>query len=133
MTKSINNLKINFIPIQEIKNDNFDEQVIEYMEDVEKLCDDIKDITEIYTTINNIVKSQNENINIINIATENTLTQVKEANINLEKAESYQKKFTLFSLLSIGLITVNIPIILLFGLKIGTLTSLTSVGIKLVF
>lgn len=133
MTQSINNLKINFIPIQEIKNDNFDEQVTEYMEDVEKLCDDIKDITEIYATINNIVKSQNENINIINIATENTLAQVKEANINLEKAESYQKKFTLFSLLSIGLITVNIPIILLFGLKIGTLTSLTSVGIKLVY
>ena len=133
MTNSINNLERNFIPIQEMINDNFDEQVIEYMEDVEKLCDDIKDITEIYATINNIVKSQNENINIINIATENTLTQVKEANINLEKAESYQKKFTLFSLLTIGLVTVNIPIILLFGLKIGTLTSLTSVGIKLVY
>jgi t-SNARE complex subunit (syntaxin) len=133
MTKSINNLKINFIPIQEIKNDNFDECVLEYENEVETLCDDIKDITEIYATINNIVKSQNENINIINISTENTLAQVKEANINLEKAESYQKKFTLFSLLTIGLVTVNIPIILLFGLKIGTLTSLTSVGIKLVY
>ena len=123
---------INFIQLQQInEKDNFNECCEEYNEEVKLLCDDIEDIATVYKSIQDIVKNQQEHIDTINTSTEKTVDLLKEANINLTQAELYQQQFSILNMglvATVGLITANIPIVLFFGLKVGLITSLSTVG-----
>lgn len=105
----------------------------EHDEEIRQIFNDIKEIYEIFTEFNKMVVLQDEKIDNIEMNLETTVNTTKNSVSILEKAKSYYNKVLSKKnkLLLIGAtgITINAPITLLLGLKVGFVTGLTTLGI----
>jgi len=84
MDKTFNNYELEFAKINQTH------------EDIKQLEKEMKDLQEIFETINQLVYYQGESINQIEDMIENTTVQVKEGTNELEKANEYVGTSRLF-------------------------------------
>jgi t-SNARE complex subunit (syntaxin) len=113
----------------------FNQAIIdERNEEIEKIFQDIKDINEIFKDLHKLTQEQTNPISVleenINLTVENT----EKAIVQLKKAESYQNSW--FSsknkmiLMGIAGLSINTPIALLFGVKVGVISGVSTIGLS---
>ena len=113
----------------------YNEMIInEREENINKISNDILMINEIMKDLNKIVCIQSEPINQIEEQINNTLTKTNNSVKLLEQANSYHEKssYRKLKLLGLGLvgIAINTPVTIIFGLKVGLISSLSTIGIS---
>ena len=113
----------------------YNEMIInEREENINKISNDILMINEIMKDLNKIVCIQSEPINQIEEQINNTLTKTNNSVKLLEQANSYHEKSSYRKLKFLGLglvgIAINTPVTIIFGLKVGLISSLSTIGIS---
>lgn len=113
----------------------FDQNIIEERnEEIQQICNDIYAINEIFKDLNKMVESQTEPINQLEEHIDDTLNKTEDGIIQLKQANDYHKswfsKRNKLILLSIAGLSVNIPVTILFGLKAGVISGVSTVGLS---
>ena len=112
----------------------YNEMIInENYDDINKINNDICMINEIMKDLNNIVNIQEESINQMEKQINNSLIDTTKSIDLLNQANSYHKSsiYRKLKLLGFGLagIAINAPVTVMFGLKVGLISSLSTIGI----
>jgi t-SNARE complex subunit (syntaxin) len=111
----------------------FNEMLInERNEDILEIHNNVKDIQFIYKELNKMLNDQFEPINNLEEQLDNTLKITTNGLVELQKADEEHKnllsrKNKLFILTMAG-ITLGIPFTLCFGVKVGLITGLGTIG-----
>jgi hypothetical protein len=113
----------------------FNQNIIEERnEEIQQIYKDVLDINEIFKDLNQLVISQAEPINQLENQIDETVKNTENGITNLQKANEYHKSW--FSrrnkliLMSIAGLSVNVPITILFGLKAGAISGLSTIGLS---
>jgi len=125
-----------FIKRNVLKNKiEFNESIIqERNEEIEQIFKDVQDINEIFKDLNKLVSEQSEPIVLLENNIDSTVKNTEKAVEALKIAESYHKSW--FSkknkviLLSIAGLSINAPVTVLFGIKAGIISGLSTVGLS---
>jgi len=113
----------------------YNEMIInEREENINKISNDILMINEIMKDLNKIVCIQSEPINQIEEQINDTLIKTNDSVKLLELANSYHEKSSYRKLKLLGLslvgIAINTPVTIIFGLKVGLISSLSIIGVS---
>jgi len=98
--------------------------------EIEKLANDMRELKDTFEMVNTMVQEQGESINIIETDIDKTNELVVSSNIQLEKANQFQKsvmkkKGVLYGL---GILAINIPLAPIVGLQFSIPISLAITG-----
>lgn len=112
---------------------DFNQSIIEERnDDIQKIYKDILDINEIFKDLDKIVNEQSEPIEQIEKQFDLTIKKTNDGIYQLQKANEYHKswlsKRNKIILMSIAGLSINVPITVLFGLKAGVISGLSTVG-----
>ncbi len=96
--------------------------------EINRICEDINTINQIYTDLSTLVTDQTPDINAVEFNVTETHHHTKQGLIHLKKAESYQRANPLTKFLTIATSTVigtaiGGPVGLVVGLKIGCIAT----------
>ena len=97
-----------------------------FVDDMEEILKDIRQLKEINTMLGESVENQTPNLQQIEYAMLQSESNLELANLELSKAETYQDKanFKKGLVLVLGVAAISTPVGLLLGLKIGLSTGL---------
>ena len=125
-----------FFNKQMLKNKvEFNEAIIlERNEEIEKIFKDVHDIDSIFRNLNKIVLEQSNQITTLEENIDSTFKKSEKAVESLKIAESYHKswfsKRNKIILLSIAGLSINAPVTVLFGVKAGIISGLSTIGLS---
>ena len=113
----------------------FNEAIIqERNEEIEKIFKDVQDINEIFKDLNKLVLEQSEPITVVEENIDSTVKNTEKAVQALKVAESYQNNWfstkNKFILMGIAGLSINTPVAVLFGVKIGVISGLSTIGLS---
>lgn len=104
----------------------------ERLEDIKEINKDVLLLNEIIKDLNELVKEQDNNIHKIENNIDDVRNKTEDSVKNIEKAKEYQsnsinKRLKLLGLGIIGM-TINAPLTALYGVKIGLVASVSTIG-----
>lgn len=113
--------------IKKIPSIEYELEIMKHNEEIKQLCDDLHELHAISAEFNKIVDEQKESIDIVVNNIEVTDIKVEASLIELQIAQSYylsyyKMKYGLFA----GLLFINTPVAIVYGIKLATLTATTS-------
>lgn len=125
----------NFSIISVQEQININESIInERNNEIKKIHQDIIHINEIYHDLNKLIAEQNNDIILLEQNIIDSKKKVEQGTNELYKAEKYYNSWfsnkQKFILLSIAGITINAPITMLFGVKAGVVSGLSTIGLS---
>lgn len=114
---------------------DFNQNIIEERnEEIEQIYKDILDINEIFKDLNKYVIEQSEPIHQLENDIIETVKKTEDGLIQLQKANEYHKSWisrrNKLILMSIAGLSINVPITILFGLKAGAISGLSTIGLS---
>ena len=113
----------------------FNEAIIqERNEEIEQIFKDVQDINEIFRDLNKLVLEQSEPIIVLEENIDSSVKSTEKGVDALKIAESYHKswfsKRNKFILMGIAGLSINAPVTILFGLKAGVISGLSTIGLS---
>ena len=130
------NISQNILQYHQLKNKlEFNQHIIqERHEEIQQIYTDVMNIHEIFTDLDKLVNEHNERINQFENNIDDTVKYTKDSVIQIQKANDYHKSW--FSrrnsliLMSIAGLAVNVPVTILFGLKAGIVSGISTIGLS---
>jgi hypothetical protein len=113
----------------------FNQNIIEERnEEIQQIHKDILDISDIFKELDKLINEQNKPINQLENQIDETINKTKDGIIQIQKANEYHKswfsKRNKIILMSIAGLSVNIPVTVLFGLKAGAISGISTFGLS---
>ena len=130
----MDNNKIQNLSMNDFTKIEFNQSIIdEQNEEIKQICKDLVDINDIFKDLNNMIKLQDHSVNRIEkqidesvIKTEKGINELNHANKYHNEWITTKNKLLLLSALTL---TINIPIAVSIGIKVGIISSLATFAI----